>query len=60
MPVHRYKQVEDMPPPRALPALHTDTLRQAFLWSALVARLAGWKPTPGIHRRDLRDPPPEE
>lgn len=60
MPIHRYKRVEDMPPTPALPPLHPDNLREAFEWSLAMARLSGRKPTPGIYRRDVRDPPPDE
>ncbi len=59
MPIHRYKRVEHVPPPALAPA-HPDGLRQAFEWSLAMARLSGRKPTPGVYRRDVRHPPPDE
>lgn len=56
MPVRRYRQVEDMPPPEPLPPLHPDNLRVAFEWSKLVLRLGEKRFVPGVYRRDLRDP----
>ncbi len=39
MPVTRYRQVEDMPPPEPRPALDPENLRVAFEWSVALARL---------------------
>lgn len=54
MPVHRYRRVEDMPPPPPLPALHPENLRVAFGWCLMVRNLARARVAPGLHRRDLR------
>jgi hypothetical protein len=50
MGVRKFRSVEEMPPPAALPALTAETLRCAFEHMELSMRLAPLAYTPGVRK----------
>jgi hypothetical protein len=55
VPLYRYRRIEDVPPPPALPPLHPDNLPRFFDWCAAMIALRPVRLRPGLHRGDLRD-----
>ncbi len=50
MPIRKYRSVEEMPGPRALPSLHPDNLRRAFELVETAYRLRPWHIPPGVKK----------
>lgn len=50
MPVRKFRSIEDMPGPPALPPLAPDNLREAFSMMDLAYRLFPWSYPPGVHK----------
>jgi hypothetical protein len=50
MPVRKFRSVEEMPGPPALPPLDPDNLRLALSLMEVAYRLFPWSFPPGVHR----------
>lgn len=50
MPVRKFRSVEEMPGPPALPPLDADNLRSALSLMEVAYRMFPWRFTPGVHR----------
>lgn len=50
MPVRKFRSVEEMPGPPALPPLDPDNLRSALSLMEVAYRMFPWSFPPGVHR----------
>jgi hypothetical protein len=50
MPVRKYRSIEDVPPPPALPPLDPNNLRSALSLMEVAYRMFPWRFLPGVHK----------
>ena len=50
MPVKKYRSVEEMPGPSALPPLDPENLESALSLTEVACRMSPWRFEPGIHK----------
>lgn len=50
MPIRKFRSVEEMPGPPALPPLDAENLRSALSLMEVAYRLCPWQFPPGVHK----------